>query len=441
MALVVTNCNEQDTVTPQEEAKEYGYLSLQLALQIEELPAGRTAGVNTDNFIVTIHRASDGIEVLRFDPFSSAPGEIELETGEYFVRATNLEPPENAEFEQPWYFGESEVFNIDKEELKTIDVVCTLANFKVSFVYSQNVLDNFTDWHATATLINEGNSLLWPKGDDREGYFIASPLNIDVHLEYTKVFTGEVITRNFGTTIDDPQPATHYRINIDASLEDGKIVINLSVDDSFEVIDIDLGDGLGGLLPGSQIIIDPADEQMILGWLDPSFYFEAGLLFSKQSGEVKSASDFHNASDNIPNTLVVVKTTDGYVFGAYNQGVWDAPINGYTGNLLNNFLFSINNNQRWLHRSGVPNANFENYSIYNSSSYGPTFGGGFDMTILSDLATGYTYQFSYYMEGTDPNDLSGLGYHSGFTGTNGQIGSWTVETIEVWELNTSGNPL
>ena len=227
-----------------DESQEFGYLSLQLALQIDQLPAGRLQVVNTDDFIVTIHNAADGSEVIRFDPFSSAPAEIELVTGEYFVRATNLDPPANAEFEQPWYFGESTVFNIDKEEVKTIDVTCALANFKVSFVYSQNVIDNFTDWNATATLINEGDFLFWPMGDDREGYFITSPLDINVYLEYTKVFTGELITRNFVTTIDDPQPATHYRINVDASLEDGKIIIVLTVDESFDMIDIDLGDGV-----------------------------------------------------------------------------------------------------------------------------------------------------------------------------------------------------
>jgi hypothetical protein len=149
LTLTFNYCSTDEEV-PIEESEEYGYLSLQLALEIEELSAARVAEVNTDNFIVSIHDAADGSEVMRFDPFSSAPAEIQLVTGEYFVRATNLEPPANAEFEQPWYFGESDIFNIDKEELKAIDVNCTLANYKVSFVYSQNVLDNFTDWMATS---------------------------------------------------------------------------------------------------------------------------------------------------------------------------------------------------------------------------------------------------------------------------------------------------
>jgi hypothetical protein len=257
----VTTCNETETVPPEDENQEMGYLSLQIGLDIEELPAARLAEINTDDFIVTIHRADDDTEVERFDPFSSAPAEIPLPTGEYYVRATNLEPPANAAFEQPWYFGESAVFNIDKEELKTIDVTCTLANYKVSFVYSQNVLDNFTDWTATASL-NTVDYLVWPKTETREGYFNGAPLDIEVYLEYTKVFTGELITRTFTTTITDPQPATHYRINVDASLEDGKIVINLTVDDSFVVVDIDLGDSQATFLKNCKAILtaDPGSS-------------------------------------------------------------------------------------------------------------------------------------------------------------------------------------
>jgi uncharacterized protein (TIGR02145 family) len=255
LLVFVTNCNETENILPEEE-EEYGYLAIQVGIEIETLPAARVEEVNTDDFIVTIHKASDDSEVERFDPFSSAPAEVQLPTGEYYIRATNLDPPSNAAFEQPWYYGESTVFNIDKEELKTVDVTCTLANYKVSFVYSQNVLDNFTDWQASATLTNENVGLVWIKGNDSEGYFIGGPLDIVVSLAYTKVFTGELITREFSTTITDPQPATLYRINIDASLEDGKIVLNINVDDSFDVVDIDLGDGVEQQEEGNPTDID-----------------------------------------------------------------------------------------------------------------------------------------------------------------------------------------
>jgi hypothetical protein len=105
------------------------------------------------------------------------------------------------------------------------------------------VQNDFTDWHASATLVNEGDMLEWAKDDDREGYFITSPLSIEVYLEYTKETTGELITRTFTATISDPQPATLYRLKVDASLSNGEIMININVDDSFDTVDIDVGEG------------------------------------------------------------------------------------------------------------------------------------------------------------------------------------------------------
>jgi hypothetical protein len=241
--LTFYSCDEQAIMVASK-----GYLSLNIsAISIDPSPAGgRTKTVATDDFVVKIFRVGEEDPVVVFDPWSSAPSEIELETGQYYAEAQNLDPPSPAAFEQPWYYGTSDAFTIDKEELKTIEVPCSMANFKVAFIYSENVLNDFTNWQASAQLIAEGDGLTWPKGDDREGYFSTSPLSIEVHLEYTKVFTGELITRNFTATIDDPQPATLYRLSVDASLENGEIRINISVNEDFEVVDIPIGDGTGG---------------------------------------------------------------------------------------------------------------------------------------------------------------------------------------------------
>ncbi len=245
LLLFAIKCEGPEDAAP--DPADFGYLNLSVGLEVEAIPTGRVEAVSTDDFLVTIHDANDGSEVLRFNTYLEVPDEVQLPTGLYFVRATNLEFPEDAAFEQPWYFGESDVFTIDKEELKTISVLCTLANCKISFNYSQNVLDNFTNWNATATIDNgngTGAFLEWIQDDPAEGYFLTDlPIDIEVFLEYIKITDpDQSITRTFTTTIDDPQPATHYLINVDAALEDGKIVINITVDDDFETIEIDLGD-------------------------------------------------------------------------------------------------------------------------------------------------------------------------------------------------------
>ncbi|MEQ9375459.1 MAG: DUF4493 domain-containing protein [Imperialibacter sp.] len=239
--LFLTVACQQQSETP--EPLDYGYLSLNLSLTITSEPAnGRTLAVNTDDFRVTIF-AADGTEVMVFDPFSSAPAEVSLPTGEYYVEAhsNNLV---DAAFENPYYFGRSDNFTIDKEELKSIDIEAELANTKVAINYSANVVNTFHSYTGTVTVVSSGASLFYAQGETREGYFLTSPFDIEVNLSYTKL-DGTTIDRTFTASIADPQPKTLYNINVDATLEDGKIVFNIIVDEGFDTVDIDLGDATG----------------------------------------------------------------------------------------------------------------------------------------------------------------------------------------------------
>ena len=235
--LTLTVACQQQSETP--EPLDYGYLSLNLSLTIASEPAnGRTLAVNTDDFRVTIF-AADGTEVMMFDPFSTAPAEVQLPTGEYYVEAhsNNLV---DAAFENPYYFGRSDNFTIDKEELKSIDIEAELANTKVAINYSANVVNTFHSYTGTVTVVSSGASLFYGQGETREGYFLTSPLDVEVNLSYTKL-DGTTIDRTYTASIADPKPKTLYNINVDATLEDGKVVFNITVDEGFDTVDIELG--------------------------------------------------------------------------------------------------------------------------------------------------------------------------------------------------------
>ena len=273
-SVVIVSCNkDEEDVPPPVETTETGFLKLNLALTIEESSA-RIKEVNTDNFIVKIFRVGEVDPVFVFPIFSEMPEEVELETGTYYVEAQNIDPPAAAEFEQPWYYGVSDEFNIDKEDLVSITVNCTLANYKVSFVYSENIPLNFTTWRAKATRVTGGEYLEWFQSDPAEGYFLTGEdLSVEVHLEYEKAFEEGVIARDFFVTVEDPNPATLYRVNIDAVLQDGIISIGINVDDGFEVIDINPVSAVSFSGPGSVDDIeggatvdeDPANPQQGFG--------------------------------------------------------------------------------------------------------------------------------------------------------------------------------
>lgn len=90
-----------------------------------------------------------------------------------------------------------------------------------------------------------------------------------------------------------------------------------------------------------------------------------------------SAKDFHSKCDDHCNTLSIIKTTDGYVFGGYASLDWKPSCEqGENGHLITSaiekkdpaaFLFSFVN-KRALKYS------FANEKIYCHPKYGPAFG-------------------------------------------------------------------
>jgi len=89
------------------------------------------------------------------------------------------------------------------------------------------------------------------------------------------------------------------------------------------------------------------------------------------------ASKFHAKCDGKPNTLTVVKTTTGCIFGGYASVPWSSDGRYKQDNKA--FLFSLKNPRNQPLKLNIIANNVN--AIYHSSSYGPTFGGGSDLHI------------------------------------------------------------
>jgi hypothetical protein len=91
------------------------------------------------------------------------------------------------------------------------------------------------------------------------------------------------------------------------------------------------------------------------------------------------AADFHRKCDGKSNTLTIVKSDNGNIFGGYTNVAWESKGGCQTG--TSSFLFSLKNQTN----SGLKFNCFKTeYSINCSSSYGPTFGGGHDLRISNN---------------------------------------------------------
>ncbi len=208
-----------------------------------------------EDFKVIIYKA-DGTEAMAFESASDMPGIIELETGDYYVEA-NSDNNLPAAFENPYYYGVSNVFTISNNMQQSVLVNCELANTIVTVIYSDNIISSFADY--TTTVSSALGSLIFSQNETRMGYFQTLPLDIMVELTYLKP-DGSEASKSLSGSIPDPLANRHYEIVVDASIDEGMATFQILLDDTevqVEVIEIadDSNNQPGGSVGYGEILI------------------------------------------------------------------------------------------------------------------------------------------------------------------------------------------
>jgi hypothetical protein len=100
-----------------------------------------------------------------------------------------------------------------------------------------------------------------------------------------------------------------------------------------------------------------------------------------------SAQNFHTKCDGLSNTLTVIKTTNGNIFGAFAEKAWT---NGFVFLDPKAFIISLINKENKPFKAMISSTNSQGssyYALYSVSSYGPSFGydnGYLDILIASN---------------------------------------------------------
>nr|XP_058945615.1 uncharacterized protein LOC131773682 [Pocillopora verrucosa] len=193
----------------------------------------------------------------------------------------------------------------------------------------------------------------------------------------------------------------------------------------------------GGL--NSSVILTSLDYNNYTGKL--LSYLEPVLLSSEWSRFVKcwhaktdgwAASTFHSNCDGRGPTVTIIKVNDS-IFGGYTDVSWSSSC--FWSYATKAFLFSFNNIKGY---NPVKLTQYRNqqHAMYTCSSYGPTFGSGFDIKIHDDAVNN---QRSYTLcGGTYSNPKDYLAGNCGFfTGSYYFIPSDIEVFFEIGGLGAS----
>jgi len=170
--------------------------------------------------------------------------------------------------------------------------------------------------------------------------------------------------------------------------------------------------------PADSVLLTVPFYGMIQAWLGNPRQW---VLRYRGSRNGFAASQFHSLCNNVGPTVMIVRSSGGYLFGGYNPTSWTSRQNYAPGG--GSFIFTLSN----PHGSPPTAFHFKSGSgPYDYTAYGPTWGGGHDLHI-SDACNGNTGSYTNFPHCY--NDTLGYGNNT-FTGAK----NFTVADIEVFSV-------
>jgi hypothetical protein len=154
----------------------------------------------------------------------------------------------------------------------------------------------------------------------------------------------------------------------------------------------------------------------------------ASLIY-RGSHDGFAAKSFHDACDGHKNTVVIVETREGWIFGGYSPCEWDSSYKYKQDDTRTSFLFTIKNPHGVAPTVFPLKEDRKQCAIYSFPSRGPIFGGGCDLFVSDNCDANnksYTRGFGDTYENT--TKLDGRTF---FTGDR----NFVVKEIEVFEIS------
>jgi hypothetical protein len=148
-------------------------------------------------------------------------------------------------------------------------------------------------------------------------------------------------------------------------------------------------------------------------------------LLYRGSRDGFQTSAFHNRCNNHPNTISLILSKNGCIFGGYTPLTWSSRNAWVPDPSQKSFIFTLKNPHNVAAR--IFKQKQADNAIYDYGSYGPTFGNGHDLYVCDQCqnsASSYSNLGSIYVNDT------GIDAQQVLTGSY----NFTVEEIEVFEV-------
>ena len=189
----------------------------------------RAGEVDINTFDVVI--LNDKGETVKSFKYGERPTEaIALEGGVYTIKMSSA-TMQKADWDAPVYAGEKEVVITRKQTSTVNNLVCKLANIKVTVDYSADIKNQLDPEFTTMNVELEDSALLYVFSEERAGYFAPVAVDNTLKLTFNCRYNGETKNITMTNEIKGVKAAQWRKINVVVQhAADGTATIGIKCD-------------------------------------------------------------------------------------------------------------------------------------------------------------------------------------------------------------------
>ncbi|MEG1617769.1 MAG: DUF4493 domain-containing protein [Bacteroidales bacterium] len=155
--------------------------------------------------------------------------------GNYSIKAFHGSNVEEG-FDKPAFEG-SQNFIIEDGKVTDVQVICYLANVKISTEYSESFKSYFRDY-TTSVVSGVGTPVIFKKDETRTAYMKPGALKITMALETSTGITSTLNVLDLSKTM----PRTHYKLRFDVEAGSSTLLVSFDSATEEEPIQVDISD-------------------------------------------------------------------------------------------------------------------------------------------------------------------------------------------------------
>ena len=179
------------------------------------------------------------------------------------------------------------------------------------------------------------------------------------------------------------------------------------------------------IFKSNSIILSAAQQKSLMSLIE--FENKQLSLLWRGSRDGFDVESFHKLCDGISDTLTVIKSTTGYIFGGYTSVAWASFGEWKSDTAAFIFTFTNPSNTPLKVKVNAPGT----HAVYHEITCGPTFGQGHDLYV-SDLSNTNNKSKIFSCSYDLPNEKSGQ--EGGKFILGGSTHVFQTDEVEVYQI-------